>query len=382
VRPRVARTTGAALLLAAAIGSPTARAQAPTTTVAARTGAAPSFASLPEGHVAPLPETTPPARVASREENGQFVSRGLPPEQAKQMSQARPEMGFSYVFPSQEQARAFTITHGSPDDRIDACLVDGGNAETLQSGRSSEPTEQQPRDWPSSYSAMLSFQFEKYPSPASATRVVVRSKRRARSVTGGEVRAVRSERFVDGQDGHASLEIADAWFDVRTRGVRVFERSTLALQRVLVGPNGVEVYAARDGDALQLVVHVPEHPATDADVADQVRSRLRNMSFTLPDRNGGGSDCGHVRIALRARIGAGQMATLQSVAFLPALDGPAGVHPEGESEDGRRATLFAALRQRPYQLSMSATRTSADDQPVVSLALGWLGRERPVGFDG
>jgi len=50
--------------------------------------------------------------------------------------------------------------------------------------------------------------------------------------------------------------------------VRVFERSTLALQRVLVGPNGVEVYAARDGDALQLVVHVPEHPATDADVAE------------------------------------------------------------------------------------------------------------------
>jgi hypothetical protein len=379
---RAARTSAAALLLAGSIAAPVARAQAPTTPVAERTGATPSFASLPEGHVAPLPESTPPGRVPAREKNPRFVGGGLPAEQAKQMTLTRPEMTFSYLFPGEDQARAFARSHGSPDETIDACLVDGGNAETLQSGRSSDPTARQARDWPSTYGATLSFQFEKYPSPASPRRVVVRSKRRARSMIGGEVRAVRSERFVDGQDGHASLEISDAWFDVRTRGVRVFAGSTLPLQRVLVGPNGLEVYAARDGDALQLVVHVPEHPIADADIAEQIRSRMRNMSFTLPDRNGGGSDCGHVRIALRAHVGAGQMATLQSVAFLPALDVPVGARPEGESEDARRARLFAALRQRPFQLSASATRTGADEVPVVSLALGWLGRERPVGFDG
>jgi hypothetical protein len=379
---RAVRASAAAVLLAGAIAAPSASAQAPTTPAAERTGATPSFASLPEGHVAPLPETTPPGRIPAREKNAHFVGGGLPAEQAKQMTQARPEMSFSYLFPGEEQARAFQRSKGSTDETIDACLVDGGNAETLQSGRSTDPAEQEPREWPSTYSATLSFQFEKYPSPASARRVVVRSRRRARSMTGGEVRAVRSERFVDGQDGHASLEVSDAWFDVRTRGVRVFKSSTLPLQRVLVGPNGLEVYAARDGDALELVVHVPEHPVADAEVADQVRSRLRNMSFTLPDRNSGGSDCGHVRIALRAHVGAGQMATLQSVAFLPALDVPVGLHPEGESADGRRAGLFAALRQRPFQLSASATRTTADEAPVVSFALGWLGRERPAGFDG
>jgi hypothetical protein len=340
------------------------------------------MASLPEGHVAPLPAATPPARIAAREKTPGFVGAGLPVDQKLQMREGSQGSSFTYLFPGEPQAAAFARSRGNQDNRTDACLVDGGNDESLRAAQPGTDTTQAP-DWPSTYSAMLAFQFDTNPAPGSAARMVVRSKRRARSTTGGEVHAVHSERFVPGQDGHASLDIVDAWFDPRTRGARVFDRSTLPLARVLVGPNGLEVYAARDGEAVQLVVHAPDHPADDEAVADQLRLRLRNMSLTLPDRNGGGGDCGHVRIVLRAPLGAGQMATLQSTAFLPSLDGDVAHAPDGESEESRGARLFAAMRQRPFQLGMSLTNSSADAGPVLSLALGWIGRERSaVGPEG
>jgi hypothetical protein len=224
---------------------------------------------------------------------------------------------------------------------------------------------------------MLSFQFET--SPGSSGPMIVRSKRRVRSSPGGDVHAVHSERFVAGTEGHASLEITDAWFDARTRGVRLLGRSTLPLLRVFVGPNGLDVYAARDGEAVQVVLHTPDRPSDDAALAEQLRARLRNMFVTLPDRNSGSADCGHLRLTLRAPAGVGQMATLQSAAFLPPVDGDSGEVPDDESEQARGSRLFQAMRQRPYQLTVSATTSSADKSPVVSIALGWIGRERTGG---
>jgi hypothetical protein len=193
------------------------------------------------------------------------------------------------------------------------------------------------------------------------------------------VHAVHSERFVAGTEGHASLEIADAWFDVRTRGVRLVGRSTLPLLRVFVGPNGLEVYAARDGEAVQVVLHTADKPADDAALAEQLRPRLRNLFVTLPDRNSGNADCGHLRLTLRAPAGIGQMATLQSAAFLPPVDGDSGEVPDDESDQARGSRLFQAMRQRAYQLSVSATSSSTDKSPVLSIALGWIGRERTGG---
>jgi hypothetical protein len=374
VRRPGARVAAGALLLAGSLAAVATRASPLETPPAARTGALPSFAALPEGHVPALPEAAPPARIGPREKTDGFVAAPMPASQAIQLKQSGQNVIFSYLFADQAQAAAFARSQGNRDDKTDGCLIDGGNAEQLKSGRSSEE-EAEPRDWQPNYTGMLAFQVETNPTGGSA-RIVVRSRRHARMSTGGDVHVVHSERFVAGQDGHASLEIADAWFDVRTRGVRLLGRSTLPLARVFVGPNGLEVYATRDGDAVQVVLHAPDHPADDAALADQLRARLRNMAVTLPERNSGSSDCGHVRITLRAPAGVGQMATFQSAAFLPPVDGDSGEAPDGESEEARGSRLLQAMRQRPFQLSMSATTSSADKSPVISLALGWIGRER------
>jgi hypothetical protein len=343
---------------------------------AAKTGAAPAFAGLPSGHLAELPATTPPSRIPGKEKSPGFVTATMPPDQAAQMRLAAQNVSISYLFPDEEQARAFAKSHGGTDGKSDACLVDGGNAEVLKNARGGEDDDG-PHDWPTSYSSMLSFQFDS--APSSSKTVVVRSRRRARSSRGGDVHAVHSERFVDGTDGHASLEIADAWFDARTRGVRLIGRSTLPLLRVFTGPNGVDLYAARDGEALEVVLHVPERPSDDAALADALRARLRNLFVTLPGHSTGNSDCGHLRVTLRAPSGAGEMATLQSTAFLPPVDGDSGEVPDRESEEARGSRLFQAMRQRPYQLTVSATTSSVDRSPVVSIALGWIGREHTGG---
>ena len=371
---RTARSAAGTLVLAATVAMMTVPAAGAETPPAAKTGAMPSFAALPEGHVADLPTATPPKRVAAKEKIAGFVAEQMPTEQARQMRFARQNMAFSYLFPDAEQAKAFAQSKGNQEGKTDACLVEGGNAETLKNILSNEDER---HEWQSSYSSMLSFQFET--NPGATGPMIVRSKRRVQSSPGGDVHAVHSERFVAGTDGHASLDIADAWFDARTRGVRLLGRSTLPLQRVFVGPNGFEVYAARDGEAVQVVLHTPDKPADDSALAEQLRGRLRNMFATLPDRNSGNSDCGHLRITLRAPAGVGQMATLQLAAFLPPVDGDSGEVPDDESEQARGSRLFQAMRQRPYQLTVSATSSTADKDPVVSIALGWIGRERTGG---
>jgi hypothetical protein len=363
---------GAALL--SVLACPAARAETPPV---AKTGAMPAFATLPAGHVAELPATAPPTRIPAKEKSPGFVTATMPADQAAQMRLSGQNVSFSYLFADEEQARAFAKSRGGTDGKTDACLVDGGNAEVLKNARSGEDDDDASHDWPSSYSSMLSFQFET--APSSPKSVVVRSRRHMRTSSGGEVHVVHSERFAGEADGHASLEIADAWFDARTRGVRLIGRSTLPLLRVFSGPNGVDLYAARDGEALEVVVHVAEHSSDDTALADELRSRLRNVFVTLPGQASGNSDCGHLRTILRAPRGVGQMATLQSTAFLPPVDGDSGEVPDGESDQARGSRLFQAMRQRPYQLTVSTTTSSADRSPIVSIALGWIGRERAGG---
>jgi hypothetical protein len=369
-----ARSAAGTLVLAVTVAVFAVPAAGAETPPAAKTGAMPSFATLPEGHVADLPNATPPKRVDAKEKIAGFVAEPMPTEQAKQMRFARQNVAFSYLFPDAEQAKAFAQSKGNQEGKTDACLIDGGNAEALKSILANEDER---HEWQSSYSSMLSFQFET--NPGSSEPMIVRSKRRVRSSLGGDVHAVHSERFVAGTEGRASLEITDAWFDARTRGVRLLGRSTLPLLRVFVGPNGLDVYAARDGEAVQFVLHTPDRPSDDAALAEQLRGRLRNMFMTLPDRNSANADCGHLRVTLRAPPGVGEMATLQSAAFLPPVDGDSGEVPDDESEQARGSRLFQAMRQRPYQLTVSATTSSTDKSPVVSIALGWIGRERAGG---
>jgi hypothetical protein len=342
----------------------------------AKTGAVPPLASLPAAsHVAGPPTTGIPKHVAAGARVEGLVTESLPEEQAKRMRYMRPGLKLTYLFADAAQAREFAKSQRNRGSRTETCLVDGGTAETLDPSRRGEDAA--PPEWPSNNSSFLSFQFEL--APALEPRVTVRGAKFSRSSPGSDVHAVHTERFVAGEGGSARIEITDAWFDMRTGGSRLIDRATLPLARVFEGPNGLDVYAARDGEALQIVFHAATPDGGDAALVEQIRDRTTSMSATLSDRGNGNSDCGHLRLVLHAPAGGGEMATLQSTAFLPPADGDWGTASDGETDDSRGARLFQAMRSRPFQLGVSATRASGDPAPVLSIGLGWIGRERAGG---
>ncbi len=333
------------------------------------TGATPSFASLPEGHVAPPPTSAAPKRIGAAEKVAGFTVVPPPPEQQKQMARFQREVGFGYVFPDEKRAKEFSRS-SSNDDGGDECMVDGGDP-SQNAQRSGQRIDVEDGDvggestangWPTNYSSMLSLQFMLAPQPAGQGQP--------------EIHAVHREQLVAGADGRATLEIADAWVDARTRGARSIARASMPLARMFVGPNGLEVYGARDGDALQVVVRTPTMAGEDPAVAQQLRQRLNNLAAQLPDSSFGNTDCGHLRFVLRAPPGGAQMASVQSVAFLPPLDGDEAKVEPGESPETRAWQIIQVMRQRPFQLGVSASASTTDKVPIVSVSLGWIGRER------
>jgi hypothetical protein len=322
----------------------------------------PAYRFLPEGHVAPVPSAAAPVDVSAGERVSGFVFASAPPEQAKMLR--KNQTGISYLFASAARAKAFSAGRGDEDDEASAtCFADGQDAleptehegEDDANTRGTQPSSPH-KEWPAQGSSMLSWQFP-IGSPGARTH------------------AVHAERLVADGKGQASIEMTDAWADAQTHGVRLIARSTLPLRRIFVGPNGVEVYAGRDGTVVQVVVRAPTSPAD---------SQLRGLNVALPGGQNGNSDCGHLRFALHTGRGQGQMAALQSVALLPPLDGDEPLIP-AEAEDSpetQAALLLQSMRRRPYQLSISVSQSGADPDPVLSVSVGWVGRERAADFTG
>jgi hypothetical protein len=330
------------------------------------TGATLSFSTLPGGHVPGLPASPPPASVSAREHVEGLTTAGMPPKQLESMKRTGNGILVTYVSEKADRDDK-SGTDAAPSD---TCFVDGGDAQSLKAA-TGENASDETKDWPTGFAQKISLTF----ASGGARTAPVRHKRRG-IVPGnrGDVHAVHAERFVPGADGHASLSIVDAWVDARTRGARAYARSTLPLARVFVGPNGLEVYAAGDGERVQVVFRSPVHPVQDPDVSQALLARVRSLSATTPELGGANSDCGHLRVALRPFPGDGKMVTLASTAFLPALGEP--VHPpDGETPEQRGQRLADAMRQRPFSIAVSATSLSGDERPVVSIALGWSGKE-------
>jgi hypothetical protein len=327
----------------------------------APTGATPSFQTLPQGHVASMPSSHAPAYVAAGARVAGFVVVGPPPEQAKALRGS--ESGVTYLFSTAARAKATLSGNGQLDDATSqTCFVDGEGVSEEEDGMRGSTTPSPPPPWPTQAASMQAMSFQ---------------------LSGaGAVHPVHAERLsVDGH-GHAALAMTDVWLDARTRGVKLIGHGSLSLHRIFVGPNGLEVYAARDDAGLQIVVRAATSPIEGASAASRVASELGTLAVVLPGGTNGGGDCGHVRFELRPKPGEGQMATLQSVALLPPLAGDEAVAPAGDeapSPDAVAAMRLQAMRRRPFQLSVSATESSSDETPVLSVAVGWLGRERRNG---
>jgi hypothetical protein len=324
------------------------------------TGAAPPLSSLPVGRFPSMPRGKTPAWIAAREKVAGFVITPPPPEQAKAM---RGATGIAYLFGTAKRARGFLAEQDEPDEPDRAtCFVDGDSVSHESDSEASEhsSTPPVPVDWPAQASAMMPMSFDVHQSA---------------------VRPVHSERFVDGPGDRASLETTDVWLDARSRGVRLIGRTRLPLARVYAGPNDLRVYAARDGANLVVVVRAPRSPIDAPGMGARFASELGSLGAILPAGTSGSSDCGHLRFVLHPKPGQGEMATLQSIALLPPLDGDGVVIPDGEepSPESLAEMRLTAMRRRAFQLSVSASQTTSDADPVLSVAVGWVGREKRGG---
>jgi hypothetical protein len=311
-----------------------------------------NFTRLPAGHV-PYPEATPPAHVGAGESVVGFYLSNMPAEQERMMKLTNSRMGMAYLATTEAEARAYGSGTYYAGDPSEACLADGAEVQRQKGVSDDDP------NWPTRESQQLTFQFDSPPTPESEP----------------DVHAIHSERFVAGTEGHATLDVVDAWVDARTHGVRLLTRYSLPLMRVFTGPNDLEVFAARDGETTQVILHYATRASTRV-----LRDRLRSIVVTLPEQNMAVSDCGHVRFSLRAPAGNGQMGTFQSIAYLPARPEELAALDANVTGMQRERTELRMMRQRAYQLSISATSSSVDPHPIVSISLAWLGRERGADF--
>jgi hypothetical protein len=183
------------------------------------------------------------------------------------------------------------------------------------------------------------------------------------------VAAVHLEKLVRDDDGGASLDYRDVWVDPVTMGSRAITSGVLHLARVATGPTGLVVYAARDKDVVHFVVEPGASPSDEP----TLRNVVRNVSAQLPQPfNFGSSDCGFLRATLPATADSAEMATVTTTAITGITIPPP--RTDGSNERPRTA------RRRTLLVHASATQSSVDPEPVLSIAMGWSGREDEFQF--
>lgn len=191
------------------------------------------------------------------------------------------------------------------------------------------------------------------------------------SIDGG-VNAFHTERVV-ANGAQALLESVDVWVDPRTGGVREAARGSLPL-RLLKEAFGVRVYAARErrptGMATTFVV---------ARVATQTfdSPRLEMLNLQRHDREDATSGCQHLRTTFTSP--AGESAIVTAPVLLAILDRETKPKSADDADDDPNAvptTELRELRIRPMQIQLSVSRVERDPVPVLSVSLGWGGREQ------
>ncbi|MFO0737675.1 MAG: hypothetical protein U0270_17415 [Labilithrix sp.] len=188
---------------------------------------------------------------------------------------------------------------------------------------------------------------------------------------------VRAEKLVDGADGTSKLEITDAWFDTRSRGLRVIGRSTLALKSYATIPGGTRILVGRDEHAGKKLVQfvVAESKDKPAYLLAEERALSTRVGSEVTQHALG--MCSHHRIAVDAG-GTGESVTFELKAILPPL---ASGEKSNVVSDLRPLTEWERkagakdMRTRDVRIQLGVSQTSRDKDPVISVAMEWSGDE-------
>lgn len=301
--------------------------------------AAATFSGLPGGRVPAAPKGKAPAFIPARESvAGFFVEKG----------QGSRNNEFVNVVGSAAQVKSRSLGRGEHQPG-DPCFT-----ERQQSfGRgSSDDDEEEITPW----------QTNLQPSLFMST-----STQHGQKPT---VTAVHSERIAE-SGATVSLEIVDAWVDPMTRGVRQISRSSVPLQLVTTLLGGDRVFAARDGESVQVVLLTKDD------------NRGRGL-FAINDGRILNSACGHIRASLKAERGQGNAATFVANVELGPVDVPkeqeaTKVDPKGDPFGVIRRARMGEKRVRPVHIQSSVTWSGRDKEPVLTVSAGWDAREQ-TGF--
>lgn len=327
----------------------------------ARADAPPSFAELPVGRLT-SPPAKKPGRVAAGEKTpGIFViSRKFPPRVPHHQR-------FVSLTPDAKLAAASkgeTPIMG-PMGASSSCMT-----EVRDFAGPTDLPEFAAREWPE----QLSNETVAFP--------------KVKNDPSSGVLAIHTERVVESK-GAASLETVDAWFDPATRGTKLIAKASLPLKLVQSSGFGPKVYAGRDerpdGRRFVQFVVVRSSGLVDLDRLGMMFS-LRQSGLMAPSQN-----CAHLRVALAVDRQADESASVIMPVALPPLD-PA-EKAKLESDALARAALRQAatppagpalpgvfeereVRVREMAIQLSVSQTTRDRAPLVSVSLGWDGRER------
>jgi hypothetical protein len=335
---------GAASLAAVAFLSDSARADAvPFTDVPV----------MPTAPASPSSSSAPSSIPATEHVDGIFPA--LPPT-AQRAEEERSGYRYINVFASDKLAKTY-----ASDGRIN--LADSPRA-CLGTG--------------STTTQRLSFYVRTKPYPGSTPK--------ESGLTKNDVRLVRLER-VNVEGNKASLEVTEAWLDLKTLGTRAASKVTTQLARVATGPNAVAVFAARDDQGrLQFIVRSPELPDGENDAErEALKTSFRGSANRLVAQLSGGSslssDCGHIRFPLASKPGFGQMATVVATAFLAPANEPDEAPPSSDDEDmGVSRPVSRTIRTRPLAINVSVSQLASENAPLFSVSLGWAGKDQQARF--
>jgi len=333
-------------------------------------------AGLPTGTVTQFPAAKAPERIPGNSKVPGFYPARQPVPPGIDGKMAQMQRKFLMVFTNENAAREVTSGRGFSGfgEATDECFSDRAvDVDIDQEGG--------PAEWSPSLQPLI--QLSPHFESAEQRRAMGRN-------APSDVTPVHRERFVI-ENGEAKLEMADAWVDPNTMGVRLIGRSSLPLKKVGEAPGDLTIYAAQERTHVQLVVRrhakdddKPSDPSDFRDARNIARSRQMPLMVHMPSGTAEGSQCGFVRVTLHAEKGVGEMARVESAEV--------SVSPLEEQPKARTSALGAFLgngnaaqdltmpevRVRPISINLSSTWMTHDAEPVLSITMGWAGRDRKM----